>query len=179
MRLAHPVDRIFIFAAVGIALASWQFGFNIGAYETIFFEHVFGIWVASMAVLLACLILPLERRPIGKMGLLALASPTLWIVSQVMSYASNGAFAWLSFFIGTGVLVIALPYVAFVLISITQTEGQALRSRRHLTGLVAIAFAMGTLGLTVGDNHFYLLSCDDFVRAGAYVPDNCWSATQP
>lgn len=176
MKALQQQDKLFIFAAVGVALASWEFGFNLAAFETIFFEHLFAVWVASSAVLIACCMLPSERRPLGWLGMLALFSPTLWVISLIASYANNGDWAWLSFLIGSGVALICLPYVGYVLIAVMQTDAQRLNQKRHLLGLVLIATLSGGAGFVVGGQHYFLLTCEDFKRSGSFVPENCWPA---
>lgn len=174
MKTITNSDQIFIFAAVGIGLVAWQIGFNLGAYNTIFFEHLFSVWAASTAIIVACLLLPTERRPMSILGLLALSTPTLWVISLLVSYSYNGSLAWLSFIIGSIALAICLPYIGFVLISILQTSGVAVTSKRYLAGFVVVAVIIGSLGFIVGGSHYYLLTCDDFKLAGHFTPENCW-----
>lgn len=172
-----PVERpttAFILAAVGVALGAWQFGFNWGVYATVFFEHIFTVWIASLAVCLACLWLPAEQRPLSVAGMLALTTPTLWLVVAVLAHVIETDLSWLLFVVGNLVLLLCLPYVAYVLIALLQTDGTRLRGKRALVGLVSIAVGIAALGYVVGANHFYVLTCNDFRLSGQYIPKNCW-----
>ena len=46
----------FFIAALAIAPAIWVISFNLGAYGDVFFEHLFMVWAASIAALLARLL---------------------------------------------------------------------------------------------------------------------------
>jgi len=174
MKTVERTASAFILAAVGIALGAWQFGFNLGAHQTIFFEHIFTVWIASLAVFMACCWLPVEQRPLSGWGLVALTTPTLWLAVAVLAHVTEADYSWLLFIVGSLVLLLCFPYVAYVLISLLQTDGTPLRGKRALWGLVLIAAGISTLGYFIGTYHYYVLTCEDFRLSGQHVPNNCW-----
>ncbi|MEM7030200.1 MAG: hypothetical protein AAF629_11585 [Chloroflexota bacterium] len=173
-------SKTFVIAAVAVSLGVWDFAFNMGAYNTVFFDRLFRIWVISLAIVLAILVLPAKQRPITGWRLFALASPTLWViltVIQQMLYKWSRLDDWV-FILGGLVVFISLPYNAYVLVSVTQSETLSIRPQRLFYGLVGIAVIVGLLGYFMGAANYYLLSCEDFKLAGYDQPVNCWTGSQ-
>lgn len=170
-----PIIRTFILAAVGLAVAIWDISFNMGAYGTIFFEKLFLIWVGCTAVLLATLVLPLDKQPINRWGRIALFMPTLWFISvavdsRLIAIDINNAF---SFFLATVANLISLPFAFYILLSITQAETMRLELR-YILALIGIATVIGLIGYSVGATNYLFLNCQDFAVSGAALPTNCF-----
>ena len=168
--------KTFLLTAVALALGVQNIAFNLGAYSTIFFDRLLPVWAVSLAVLLAVLSLPPEERPIGRWGLFALAAPTLWIVLSILSNIKAN-WSWVDnavYLTSIVVLGFILPYTAYLIISITQSEALEITPNRLLYYLVGIALLVGIVSYLLGVYNYYLLTCDDFIIAGYSNPENCY-----
>lgn len=107
-------------------------------------------------------------------------SPTLWFVLQFWQYIF-GITNWLSLIalgITLVILLICLPYGAYIVISFTQTDALKLRPRSLLWGLMGIATIIAAAGYMIGSYHPFFLTCESFQVAGDSVPANCFSASE-
>ena len=167
--------KVFILSAVAVSLTTWNIAFSLGAYNTIFFDRLFAIWVINFAVLLACLFLPRAERPISGWGIAALSTPTLWLILSAVQIQQE-QWTWLDntiYLISILLLVTCLPYVVYVVVIITQEEALRIRPRRLLYALIIIAIAMSILGYLMGAYNELLMTCHDFEVAGWFKPENC------
>ncbi|MEM7336231.1 MAG: hypothetical protein AAF490_29390, partial [Chloroflexota bacterium] len=132
--------------------------------------------VINLAVLMACLLLPQETRPVDGWGMWALSTPTIWLILSVIQIQND---SWtildqLISVVGLIVLFIALPYVAYILISVTQEETLRIKPQRLLYQLILIAVVVGTIGFSVGRFNHLILTCEDFKLAGYDQPAQCY-----
>ena len=168
----------FFIAALAIAQAVWTISFNLGAYKDVFFEHLFMVWAASIAALLA-------RVFIGKtaegehyfswFGSLLLLAPSLWVITEVVSLGSNSILVeW--FRIGMTLLTIgvALPYTVYIILNTALPEVAEIQHPRLMLGLFVISVVVAVLAFTVGAKNYYFMSCHDFSIAGSSLPENCY-----
>lgn len=176
MKTVNRHIKAYILASVALSVAVFNFGFNLGAFKTIFFNELFTVWVINLAVLFACLLLPQEDRPVDGWGMWALATPTIWLILSVIQI-QNESWSFLDelvFVIGLIVLFITLPYVTYILISITQEETLRIKPRRLLYQLVLIAVAVELVGFFIGRYNHLVLNCEDFKLAGYDQPAQCY-----
>ena len=168
--------KTFLLTAVALALGVQNIAFNLGAYGTIFFDRLLPVWAVSLAVLLAVLSLPPEERPIRRWGLFALAAPSFWIILSILGNL-KADWSWVDtavYLVSIVVLLVILPYTAYLIISITQSEALAIAPTRLFYYLIGIALCVGLISYLLGAYNYYLLTCDDFIVAGYNRPENCF-----
>ena len=71
-------------------------------------------------------------------------------------------------------MVVCLPYVVYVIASLTQDEALRIRPRRLLYALIGIAIVMSSMGFVMGRYNKFFLTCRDFEVAGWFKPANCF-----
>ena len=169
--------RTFVLVAIGLAVFIWNLSFNFGVYGTVFYDRIFTVWVICSVVLAANFFLPAKERYLNSWGMVAMLAPTLWFILQFWQY-EIGIQSWLDF-IGFWftflVMIICLPYGAYIIVSFTQSEALRLKPRSLFAALAAIAVTVAIIGYTVGANNYYFMTCTDFEIAGSHVPENCFS----
>ncbi len=167
--------RTFILASVVGASTVWDIAFNLGVYDTIFFEKIFFLWSASLAVFLASLALPDKYSQIRWWGRLILIAPTLWVGLALIDNPTSEPTSLDSamLLLGLGLYAVCLPYTLYFVGRITNPEFFELHNRRLLGALVGIVFIIGILGFFVGQRNDLFLSCDDFKVSGNDIPANC------
>ena len=176
---ADQTGMTFIVAAIGLSATVWDIGFNLGVYNTIFFDRILLVWVVSTAIVLASLLVPAHQSPLRWPGLLVLILPSLWLVLRILDDTSTSGQPIDSIILGVGFLVwlISLPYVGYVFLSITNPDILHL-TVRFLVCLAGIVLIMGCLGYVLGKNNPLILSCYDFNISGNNVPANCAKSDQ-
>ena len=170
--------RAFFVAVIGLAIAIWPIAFNLGAYKTVLYPHLFSILVVSIVILLGDylvtgVIWKTNRSRIRGRGIMVM--PSLWLVAELTAYYVSAN--WLDFFLlALSVLtgLVSMPYIAYVIATNIVPGLEKITDRRLLSKLVFIIAVAGGLGFLAGLFHNQILSCDDFTIAGAFVPDNCW-----
>ncbi len=113
---ATPSDRATLLIAAGSATFAFMLGFNLGAFNAIFFDQLLLVWVISTIVLIASIIsdLPPQTWP----RRLVLLLPTLWLLSAWVDNSQDFAQGDRTvFFLTLAVTVVALPFVAWILVT--------------------------------------------------------------
>lgn len=170
-----PTVRVYLFATVGLSIATWDITFNLGVYDTIFFSKLFFLWVACTATVLAVQFLEKDDRNFDNITRVALLIPTVWLVTVALLPVTDGDSSdWMEIwlFVVQLATLISLPYLAFTLLLLTQPDTFTL-PRRMRFGLVVVVFIIGVLGYLIGSNHPHFLSCRNFEVSGNAVPANC------
>ncbi|MEM7539256.1 MAG: hypothetical protein AAF639_44275 [Chloroflexota bacterium] len=168
--------KVFILSSIAVSVATWNIAFTLGVYNAIFFDKLFTIWVVNIAVLLACLALPKEERPIPPLGMVALATPSIWLFLGAVQVRQS-EWSWLDnllYLSSILLMVLCLPYVVYVIASLTQEEALRVRPRRLLYALIGIAIVMSSMGFFMGRYNKHFLTCRDFEVAGWFKPINCF-----
>ena len=167
--------KTFVLASLALALAVWPIAFNLGAFNTVFFDEIFRVWVAASVILLISFIVPDRFLEVGWMGRLAMALPTAWVVIVLLSgntiqQAANEPFsAW----IGLAVLLIALPYSIYLWAILVTPDFESIGHRFLQWALIGLLVVIGFVGFAVGRNNDLFLTCDDFRVSGNDLPANC------
>lgn len=167
--------RSYLLASVALALATWSIAFNLGVYQIIFFNHLFFVWVASTATLIAGIFLRQDDAFFDTITLLALLVPSAWLLTEMLlptDQTDVSALMNIWLFVMQIATVLSLPYLAFTLLYLTQPDTFVL-PRRLQGGLVAVVLAMTLLGYVLGSNHRLFLTCHDFQISGNDTPINC------
>ncbi|MCG7531000.1 hypothetical protein MHM98_06510 [Psychrobium sp. MM17-31] len=174
-----PSIKIFFVSLVALSLGGWQFGFYLGAYDTIFFHYVFSVWFISLAFVLAYFFLPKAQRPFNASALFPLIMPTVWLLLEITKAVmpDNTLIYFTSTIFGVVTLCFCVPYIVYLLISITQSEALNLQPKNLLWYLVLTVFLIFAIAYFVGKNHHIFLTCHDFQISGEAIPENCWKNT--
>ena len=176
--------RIFVLSAIAMSVAVWQVTFNFGVYHTVFYEHVFTIWVASGVALIASFfIAPIKDKEVRMSwrGRFVLAAPTAWILVSLSVERSIEAALSNDILLALGLLVglVSLPYTLYVVVLVVTPDLVQLESRKLKLGLVAIVLTVALLGFLVGRFNDYFLTCNDFLISGNAAPDRCGLSIEP
>ena len=58
IRISDQESRAFVLSAIALSTGVFNIAFWYGVFETVFFEHLFYIWVASSVALAASVLVP-------------------------------------------------------------------------------------------------------------------------
>lgn len=170
----------FFIAAIATAPPIWTIAFNYGAYGTVFYNHLFVIWAASIAMFLAGLIAGKSadgRRAFSGPAALTLLLPSLWMVFDILSIESAAGWVTVASLVLMALTVlISVPYITYFLIMAVVLGVEKIQSPKFKLGLVAIAIVVACCGYWAGKNNFLIMTCEDFNVAGDTLPASCWSS---
>jgi uncharacterized membrane protein YwzB len=162
----------YLVTTAALSVAIWDVAFNLGAFGIIFFNRIFAIWVATSAVLVACLLLPKQDSPIPRLNLFLMALPTVWFLVTALDHQTNTNLNGLIIAIGVLVYFVGLPYTLWVVFSLTYSD--LVQLPRLLAMKVGVFLVtVGVIGYLVGSFNFLFLNCEDFKISGSDLPANC------
>lgn len=167
--------RAFFLAAIGLSTTTWNVAFNLGAYHTIFFRHLFSAWVVVTVILLATLVLPDQDAPITWPRRLLLFVPSLAVMVEVLYIYSPGVIDIdpIVVTLRAAVLLICLPFSIYVALTIVNPDLLRVRRPRYRLALLLLVGIIFVSGYSVGARNDLFLTCGDFAIAGEHMPDNC------
>jgi len=170
-RYGTPPERATLLISVASASVAFMLAFNLGAYGEIFFDQIFTVWVTSTIVFVGSVSskLPPNSWP----ARLVLLIPSAWILVAWIDNPRNedageSVLLWLTLII----TVVALPFVAWMLVSTINPDFRDLPRSNKLTVAVAVV-AFFAAGFLIGARNDVLLTCDDFKVSGNDLPANC------
>ena len=176
-----PGVRAFILIVIAIAYPAWDVGFELGAYDRLFYEKIFVAWSISTALLVVLLVVPRDKLRVPRIAWIATAVPSLWLVLalsirtapdvKLLGYALTAA--------GFVAYLACFPYVVYMAVSIAYPDLLRLTRRRSQIGLTAIILGLVGVGFIAGKNHSHFLTCEDFEISGHYVPADCGTPAKP
>lgn len=171
--------KAFVLSAIALSVGIFPIAFWFGVFETVFFEHLFFVWVSSTVALAASVFVPpVDALPafVSWRGRIVLILPTLWLLLEAFTNSAATAAAseeWLLWGLAVGIVVVTLPYLIYVVVLITVPDVDQLRAPILVKALVGCALATAIVGFAIGKNHQLFLTCHDFKVAGSEVPNNC------
>ena len=170
-RYGTPAERATLLISVASASVAFMLAFNLGAFGGIFFDQIFTVWVTSTIVFVGSIFsrLPPNSWP----ARLVLLIPSTWILVSWIDNPRNedageSALLWLTLII----TVVALPFVAWMLVSTINPDFRDLPRSNKLTVAVAVV-VFSAAGFLIGARNDVLLTCDDFKVSGNDLPANC------
>ena len=179
--------RAFVLSSIAVSSGVFGIAFWYGVFGTVFFEHLFYVWIASTVALVASLFVPpVDALPLFRSwgGRFVLALPTAWMAlaaiegenALVLSLAS-----WTGLVLTIAILALTLPYLIYVLVLVAVPDIESLSQPRLRLAIWAIAVAVAAAGYGIGTNHPRFLTCYDFRVSGSDVPETCREAvpTEP
>lgn len=169
------IDAPLAVATLTLALLAWPIAFNLGAYGEIFYDDIFRVVVASSVL---CIIM-LINRPYRGARLWAVAAalvaPLLWLLTSAYVIGSTSEamdrpvfviWFWL-------IVLVSLPLTLRLLDEMFMPEIQHMANRRRFLAIVAIVAGIALFGFVVGLENHRFMTCDDFLVAGSFEPDDC------
>jgi F0F1-type ATP synthase membrane subunit a len=164
-------DRAALLIAVPSALLAFWIGFNLGAFDDIFFDQVLAVWVVATIVLVASLVSNLPPR--GWPGRLVLLVPTVWlIVATLIDPGGRSGSTDVLFIITVVVTVVTLPFIGWILVTAINPDFLGL-PRANRNAVIAAALVFFLAGWVLGTANDQFLTCDDFKVSGNDLPAGC------
>jgi hypothetical protein len=168
---ATPQDRATLLVTVASATVAFMLGFNLGAFGIIFFDQLLIVWVIATIVFVASIASNLPPNTWPRRMVLLL--PTLWLLTAWVDSAQDVARGErIVFFLTLAVTVVALPFVAWILVTAINTDFAELPRGNKLVVIAAVGFAI-VVGFGIGARNDFFLNCDDFKISGNDLPANC------
>ncbi len=167
--------RTLIVTALGLSIFIWEIAFNLGVHGVIFYYHLHMLWVAASVVLLCVLMGDVGIHNMGRWGVFALASPTIWFILNALTPSIE--ISWFNemlWVVALAVFVIATPYILYVVFELVENDFFSL-SVYHRQRLIMIVMIVAATGYAVGELHEWFVTCEQFEVAGEFIPENCYS----
>ena len=173
---ASPSDRATLLVTVASATVAFMLGFNVGAFGVIFFDQLLLVWVIATIVLVASIISDLPPNTWPRRLILLL--PSLWVLAAWVDNARDVSRGErMVFFLTLAVTAVALPFVAWILVTAINTDFEELPRSNKLLVIAAVGIAI-VVGFGVGARNDFILNCDDFKISGNDLPANCIEPTE-
>lgn len=173
--MSTPSDRATLLITAGSATVAFAVGFNMGAFGVIFFGQLLAIWVIATVVLVGSLVsdLPPDTWP----RRLVLLVPSLWIIAAWVdsNYSFNRSERFV-FAMTVVVTLIVLPAVAWILVTVVNTDFAELPGRKKGIVIATVELFI-IIGFAFGARNDMFLDCEDFKISGNDLPSNCVPAT--
>lgn len=171
--------RVFVLSSIALSTGVFGIAFWYGVFGTVFFEHLFTLWVASTVALIASLFIPrLTDLPsyLSWRGRFVLLLPTVWLLYEAFinqDAAGMWDAGWLSWGLTIAMVALTLPYLLYVVILVAVPDIEKLKQPRLQSAIVLITAAMALVGYAIGANHERFITCYDFKVSGSNVPEDC------
>ncbi len=164
-------DRAALLIAVPSAVLAFWIGFNLGAFDDIFFDQVLAVWVTATVVLVASLVSKLPPRT--WLGRLVLLVPTVWLIAATLIDPGDSSGSTDVLFIITVVVtVVTLPFIGWILVTAINPDFLGL-ARANKSAVIAAALVFFLAGWVLGTANDQFLTCDDFKVSGNDLPAGC------
>ena len=165
--------RGFFTATIGASLYTWDLGFHLGAYRVTFYQDQQHLYVLTVAILFAILVVRRQMRVHA--WVLLLFTPTVLHVVYRAATPAKHPYGTLGVIddVLAGLSLITIPIVLWVTARLLAPHYFTLPSRRLKIAVVVAAAMTGLIGYLVGAYNYRLLNCEDFTVAGSHPPANC------
>lgn len=181
-QISSEEARAFVLSTIALTSGAFTISFWYGVFGTIFFEHLFYIWVTATVALVASLFVPpLDALPafMSWRGRFVLALPSVWIMIAFIGNGEpggNSTAAAIEWLLTIATVVLTLPYLLYVLILVIVPDIEQIKSTRLLFAMISITIAIACAGYGIGRNHPSFLTCYDFKVSDSDIPQNCRNA---
>lgn len=167
--------KLYFVLVVALSLATYKFFFHLWAFDTIFFEYIFGTWIISVGIFLGYTMIETRLKPFSKWWLLPLIIPSIWFLFWVLDiilpwYGIDN----LVFVLGLWTMLVSFPYIIYLLLAIHQEEAIKMKPRSLLKNIIIIFFIISSIWYIVGRYNYIFMSCHDFAIAWYAEPVNCY-----
>lgn len=168
-----PEGRTFVLLAAGAGFAAWELGFDLGAFDNIDHRRFWAVWILCTVALVAGWLFPDPDLATAWRFRWVLATPSLWLITDLVD-VGTGATA-------TSILIVlsvlTLPLALYVIAELLAGDFFKLQRRTQLV-LVALVGLIFVTGWYVGNGNDRFITCQDFERAGDFVPENCYDPNE-
>jgi hypothetical protein len=175
--------KVFVISAIVLSATVSSAAFWYGVFSTIFFEHLFYVWVAATVALLASLFVPRIETPPIKLpwrGRFVLALPTVWLVLSafidIEAYRPDSPSSWALWVVAVASAFLTLPYLLYIIIVALVPDIDRLKNTKLRVALCGIVLVTAIAGFVIGKNHPLFLTCENFKVGGHDIPMNCRKA---
>jgi hypothetical protein len=175
--------KVFVISAIVLSATVSSAAFWYGVFSTIFFEHLFYVWVAATVALLASLFVPRIETPPIKLpwrGRFVLALPTVWLVLSafidIEAYRPDSPSSWALWVVAVASAFLTLPYLLYIIIVALVPDIDRLKNTKLRVALCGIVLVTAIAGFVIGKNHPLFLTCENFKVGGHDLPMNCRKA---
>ena len=169
-------ERATLLIAVPSASVAFTVAFNLGAFDTVFFDALFTVWVIATIVLVGSLVSTLP--PHSWLGRFVLFVPSLWLLGAfVVDPAGQDTASQVIFGTAIFVTVVCLPFIAWILITAINPDFVELPGSNK-AAVIAAVLLFAVSGYLVGARNDIFLTCEDFKVSGNDLPANCLSTTE-
>lgn len=177
--------RAFVLSAIVLSTGVFGVAFWYGVFGTVFFEHLFYVWVASTVALVASLFVPpIDALPkfMSWRGRFVLVLPSVLMAitaSQGTDLVTTQNGSWMVWALNMLIIAITLPYLLYVIILVAVPDIDRLTHPHLRLGVFFITGLIALSGYQIGIHHPRFLTCYDFQVSGSNVPANCRTETTP
>lgn len=166
-------ERATLLITASSASVAFMLAFNLGAFNTIFFDQLLTVWVLATIVLVGSLVSNLPPQNWWGRALLVLPSGWIlgawWAGPTAEDTAGNVVFG-----VTIAITLVSLPFIVWVMISAINPDFLQLPRSNRITIIVAV-LAFVAVGYAMGARNDFFLNCDDFKISGNDLPANCVS----
>ena len=175
--------KVFVISAIALSAMVSNAAFWYGVYGTIFFEHLFYVWVAATVALLASLFVPQVETPLIRLpwrGRFVLALPTVWLGLSVFidieAFRPDSPGSWVLWVASLAGAFLTLPYLLYIIIVAVVPDIDRLKHLKLRVALFGIILVTAIACFLIGKNHPLFLTCENFKVGGHDIPRNCRNA---
>jgi hypothetical protein len=169
--MGTPSDRATLLITAGSATVAFSVGFNFGAFGVVFFGQLLAVWVVATVVLVGSLVSDLPPNTWPRR--LVLLVPSMWLIAawfdNTYAFDENEKVV---FALTVAVTLLVLPAVAWVLITVINSDFTDLPGRRKVIVIASVGLFI-VIGFAFGSRNDFYLTCDDFKISGNDLPANC------
>lgn len=166
-------DRATLLISVAASSVGFALGFNLGAFDVVFFDGLLTIWVTATIVLIASVVTALP--PQNWWARIVLLIPTGWLILAWLSDpAGTDTASDVLFALTLATTLLCLPFLAWVLVSVINPDFLHLPLGNKVA-VVAAVLLFVLAGFGIGARNDVFLNCDDFKVSGNDLPTNCTS----
>lgn len=159
-----------------ILLVSWNLGFDLGAFGTIFYRNVMTAWVFAVATFISLIYLKITKKTeVKTAGIIVLLIPMCWpLVDYFDQHISN---TYIHYFIIFDYLLIVLTlgFAGYIFLKIVKYDIFDPLTIYHKLTIFFTAIVFSALGFLVGHHHYWFFECGHFDISGEFVPTNCYA----
>jgi hypothetical protein len=165
--------RGFFTATIAASLYTFDLAFHLGAYQVIFYQDQQHLYVLTVALLFAILVVRRQIR-VHTWVLILFAPMFIHVVYRAATPVKHpyGTLGVIDDVL-SGLNLIAIPVILWVTARLLAPHYFTLPSRRLKIAVLAAATIAGLIGYLIGTYNYRFLNCEDFTVAGSHPPANC------
>ena len=176
---ASHESHLFFIASIIIAQGLWTIFFHLGSYNSVAYDHLFIVLCASIAALIANVIINKtgeNEHYLSGFGTVVLTFPIAWFLCEVIFHNVNiNSVHVLRFILTASVILVSIPYILYLLLTAALPDVSEIKQNKFIYGLAFIGLFISSLAYLSGKNNYYIMTCDDF--NSIKLPKNCYQTS--